>query len=289
MYKNIRLFLVTMILLSACSLPDSLASDDNSDFTLIEEAAKEFLSRELGTSVKDIKLVSIEAVDWPDSCLGVKDPKSACMTVVTPGYELIFEADGVTYEIHSDKTGKNIVLASTIEEPDIVKVVKNHMVTEYGIKLDLIHTVFYEAVEWSDSCLGVHEPDTKCLQVITPGYRVILDAEGKIYTFHTNEKGSQIILAPEIEEPPVVDLVKEYMAKELGIKPDVIKTVSFEAVDWPDGCLGVAERNVACIQVVTPGYRIILEHNGTIYAFRTDESGSLIKHDPNAELNSNNS
>lgn len=55
-----------------------------------------------------------------------------------------------------------------------------------------ITVVEYEAVEWSDACLGVNRPGEMCAQVITPGYRIVLSANGNQYVFHTNTDGSII-------------------------------------------------------------------------------------------------
>jgi hypothetical protein len=52
--------------------------------------------------------------------------------------------------------------------------------------------------------------------------------------------------------------------------------VSVEEVEWPDGCLGVQRPNVACIQVITPGFRIVLEADGARYEYHTDADGSVV-------------
>ncbi len=44
--------------------------------------------------------------------------------------------------------------------------------------------------QFSDGCLGLGGPDELCLQAITPGYVVVLSADGQEYTFHTDETGS---------------------------------------------------------------------------------------------------
>lgn len=46
-----------------------------------------------------------------------------------------------------------------------------------------LHSV--EAVEWRDSSLGCPQPGMSYLQVITPGYRIILSASGQNYEYHT--------------------------------------------------------------------------------------------------------
>ncbi len=67
------------------------------------------------------------------------------------------------------------------------------------------------------------------------------------------------------------------LSESLGLSPDEITLVSAEAMDWPDGCLGVAEEGMMCTQVITPGFRVILEANGKQVEYRTNEDGSQIR------------
>jgi hypothetical protein len=62
------------------------------------------------------------------------------------------------------------------------------------IDIDTIKLVNVEQVEWSDACLGIQQPGIMCAQVITSGYKIILEAEGKQYEYHTNESGSAVRL-----------------------------------------------------------------------------------------------
>jgi len=67
------------------------------------------------------------------------------------------------------------------------------------------------------------------------------------------------------------------LSQNLGLTAGKIKLVSTEAVDWPDGCLGVMEADIACAQVITPGFRIILDANGREVEYRTNQDGTHIQ------------
>lgn len=67
------------------------------------------------------------------------------------------------------------------------------------------------------------------------------------------------------------------LSENTGLPVDEIKLVSTEAVEWPDGCLGVQEEGLACTQVITPGFRIILDANGRQVEYRTNEDGTQIR------------
>lgn len=62
--------------------------------------ATEGLARRLGSG-DGISLQSMEFVEWPDACLGVSNADIACAEVITPGYRIVFEAIGETYEYHT--------------------------------------------------------------------------------------------------------------------------------------------------------------------------------------------
>ena len=67
------------------------------------------------------------------------------------------------------------------------------------------------------------------------------------------------------------------LSENLGLPVDELKLVSTEAVEWPDGCLGVEEEGLVCTEVITPGFRVILEANGRQMEYRTNEDGTQIR------------
>jgi hypothetical protein len=69
------------------------------------------------------------------------------------------------------------------------------LVKRLQIDPDTITLVSVEQVDWPDGCLGVQTPGMMCTMVITPGYRVILGADGKQYEYHTNLSGDAVRLA----------------------------------------------------------------------------------------------
>jgi hypothetical protein len=78
--------------------------------------------------------------------------------------------------------------------------------------------------------------------------------------------------APEAALNAAADL-----AQRLKIDIDTIKLVSVEQVDWPDACMGIQQPGVMCAQVITSGYKVILEANGQQYEYHTNESGSVVR------------
>jgi hypothetical protein len=53
------------------------------------------------------------------------------------------------------------------------------------------------------------------------------------------------------------------------VAQDEIEVVSVEAVDWPDSGLGCAPAGQHVLDVVTPGYQVLLAHGGESYEYRS--------------------
>ncbi len=58
-----------------------------------------------------------------------------------------------------------------------------------GVDATAITLLRGTAVEWNDSALGCPQPDMAYLQVITPGYQVVLQAGQQTYDYHTDTRG----------------------------------------------------------------------------------------------------
>ena len=66
------------------------------------------------------------------------------------------------------------------------------LVEQLKVDVDLVGLVSAEPVDWPDACMGIQTPGVMCAQVITPGYKVVLSANGLEYEFHTNESGDVV-------------------------------------------------------------------------------------------------
>jgi hypothetical protein len=64
------------------------------------------------------------------------------------------------------------------------------------------------------------------------------------------------------------------LSKQLGIPEANIKVASSEAVEWSDGSLGCPEPGMSYAQVITPGYRIVLQVSDKLYEYHTGEGAA---------------
>jgi len=77
----------------------------------LEPAAQKLVSRaradlaqRLGIPEEEITASSVEAVTWPDSSLGCPQPGMAYAQALVPGYLVVLEAGGKTWEYHANRS-----------------------------------------------------------------------------------------------------------------------------------------------------------------------------------------
>ncbi len=74
---------------------------------------------------------------------------------------------------------------------------------------------------------------------------------------------------------PAAELVAQAIADlagRLGVAAEAIQVRSVEAVEWPDASLGCPQPGMVYAQVITPGYRIVLEAEGQAYEYHSSRS-----------------
>lgn len=84
-------------------LPVNLTPAQGAVFRAVNQA--------VGLNFDQIKLVSTEAIDWPNGCLGTQQTGVQCTQAIVPGFRIIVEGGGKRYEYHTNNDGSSVVLA----------------------------------------------------------------------------------------------------------------------------------------------------------------------------------
>lgn len=69
---------------------------------------------------------------------------------------------------------------------NLIESIKTDLASRQAASVDEIIVKETTQVEWSDSSLDCPQPGMDYPQVITLGYRVVLEAKGQSYEYHTN-------------------------------------------------------------------------------------------------------
>lgn len=249
-------------------------------------AALEALASFLNVAPGAVELDRIEDAEWSDSCLGLGGPAEICAEAITPGYLITFTVDGSSYAVRTDLEGREVRVEAAAgqpggeEGPAAVTAAIEALAAQLGVDASTIEVLESSEEEWTDSCLGLGGPAESCAAVITPGWRVMLGAEGQDYEVHTDVTGEQVRIAGEPsgeERPSAVKAAVEALARRLEGAVDSIEVLSFTETEWSDSCLGLGGPAESCAAVMTPGWEVILGVGDEVYEVRTDASGAQVR------------
>ena len=221
--RAVAVLLIAALLLSACSIRNpfgpraeptaaetAVQLEEGSPLSRLVERAKEDLVQTAGADSDEIILVSTEEVEWGDTSLGCPHPDEMYAQMITPGYFIVLESGGNTYDYHTGAdpegplvqcteegtpAGVTVVPTEEPEEetqmgaedalPRLIERATEDLMQATSVESDEITVVSTEGVEWSDTSLGCPEPDGMYAQMITPGYLIVLESGGNTYDYHT--------------------------------------------------------------------------------------------------------
>ena len=197
------LFLLLLLMSNSCSAVNLEPPPNRktplfqyaSDFNRREQAvstARQLVAERVQGTVDIVSILSVEPFKWSDFCLGFPAPDEICPDGQIDGYIIMLSANGQLFEAHTDVEGVNVRFSSanyTAETPQEKTILL--LAGQLNILPTEVLVQSIQPVQWPDSCLGI-SGSGNCLTVITPGFRIILEARGKRFEYHSNLDGSLI-------------------------------------------------------------------------------------------------
>lgn len=117
----------------------------------------------------------------------------------------------------------------------------------------------------------LYEGEVRCVGFCPPGV-----GNANVLSEDTSDK--DFVIEPKgTNTSPIVSLVTTQLAAKLGVVPSAISFVSIEEQTFSNGCLDIPQPSgMFCTMALVEGYVVLLNHNGTIYRYHTNLSGSTI-------------
>lgn len=277
-----------------CAPPPAIAPESTPPIPIPEEArrwvdlARQELAKRLQILDEVIDLIDVEAAEWPTAAMGCPKPGETYAEVVTPGYRIRFRVQDRVYEVHVSKRGEIRLCppeggeegeAMLIPEgaQQAVMAAKRDVASRLGVSIEEVRIVQVEAVEWPDASLGCPEPGKMYIQVITPGYRVVLQAAGKTFEYHT-DRGSRAVLCEAGAKPPLrrpfltdvryaIERSRADLARRKGVDEQsiaVVEAAQVKNLASPVPC--PPAENLA--RIAGPAYQVTLALEGKTYVYR---------------------
>jgi hypothetical protein len=85
---------------------------------------------------------------------------------------------------------------------DLLEEVRADAAKRSGRSVSELKVVSAEAVTWSDASLGCPQPEMLYAQVLTPGYRIVLQAGETRFDYHAGSTGKFVLCPPDRARPP---------------------------------------------------------------------------------------
>lgn len=197
----------SVVLLAACSTTAPSAAESTPPQVI--ERGREALQQS-GVS-GELRLVSSEPAQWPDSSLGCPHPNMMYMQVVTSGHALRFaSADGRRHEVHVADSGAVVCsgglsasgrprVPGTLAAPRtgrkaqdmqaLIDKARQDLAGHLDLSVEDVKLLDFETALWPDASLGcaVPSPDGGAAgNAAVPGLKIFLMARGEPYTYHTD-------------------------------------------------------------------------------------------------------
>jgi hypothetical protein len=91
--------------------------------------------------------------------------------------------------------------SAPLMEEDLVQISIRNLSLRLNIPSEQIKVISVEQVTWPDASLGCSQSGVAYIQVLTPGYLIQLDANGKIYVYHTDTSDRVVQCKNELGVP----------------------------------------------------------------------------------------
>lgn len=75
----------------------------------------------------------------------------------------------------------------------------------------------------------------------------------------------------------VANAVLQDASAQANLPIQELRVVNAKPQDWPDGCLGLADSDTFCTQIVVSGWQVMVKGGQQSFVYRTNDSGSLVK------------
>ena len=168
----------------------------------------------------------------------------------------------------------------TEAEPEVARLAIDALAADLQIARDGIQIDTIRAVEWRDSSVGCPQPGRSYMQVITPGHKVTLRANGQIHVVH-EAKGSAIVchnasamgsLTPTMELAfgSQMLVAQKDLAWRLGVKTGVIRPLAGVQKTWADASLDCPEEGATYGAGPVSGWVLTLTDGKRPYTYHTD-------------------
>lgn len=134
---------------------------------------------------------------------------------------------------------------------------------------------------WTDSCLGLGQPNESCAQIIIEnGWRVVMTDGSKTWNYRTDGTGRIVRLeeTPSSSKlpQPVANAVLQAAAQRTGLKTSELQITKSEQITT-NGCLSLPKPGEACTEIALNAWEVTVVGGQSRLVYRSNSTGSLVR------------
>ncbi|MEL6870600.1 MAG: hypothetical protein AAFO81_12440 [Pseudomonadota bacterium] len=178
--------------------------------------------------------------------------------------------------VQSDGT----IAALASADVKIADLAVNVLADELDLPVSQITVDSVRTVTWPDGSVGCPQPGQAYGQVLTPGHKITLRAEGRVYVIHEANQHAFLCkrqkavaeITPEFEFSwaPQAAIARKDLAGILGVAENDIIIANGSRRAWPDSSMGCEATDTPVVAVRTEGFAITLRYGSRNYTYHTD-------------------
>lgn len=251
----------------------------------VSSRVRRALSRFLNIPRRQVSVVTYTPETWSDSCLGLGSNREQCRLERVQGWRVVVTNGDRNWTYRSDRNGRRLRLEvqgnnlTVVNLPDAVfDAVVQDAQQRSRRPVSTIRLIWAQERNWSDSCLGLANPEVICTAVLTPGWLIGVQVERQTWVYRTDNAGA--IIRPEAQaEVGLPGIVSQRVLQDARTRTsESVRIIQYEPREWTDGCLGLAEAGEFCTQGIVSGWRVVVEDNTEQrWAYRTDDNANSLR------------
>lgn len=254
----------------------------------VRNAVRRDLARQLRISSGRLRVTKEEFTNWPNSCLGLPSQEELCAQVMVPGWRVEVSNGRQTWIYRTDEQGKLLRLETPLERTQIppsavVTAVQQEAARRLNVPVSRLTIVEAQPQTWTDGCLGLPQPNERCMQALVPGWEVMLAARGQRLVYRTTDSGTQVRLNEAASTIPAAELprsvkqaVTQLAARETGIERSDLRIVKHREIEV-NGCLNLPKPAEVCLEIAESGWQVTVAAGKDQRVYHSNGTGSEVR------------
>lgn len=202
-----------------------------------------------------VKTVQFEPKQWTSRALGCPAPNVRYAAMLVPGYLITLQAAGAEYAIHTDEAGEMVLCENG--QPVVLSSVAS--------------TPVAQALSSPSPTSAPATPQP------APPSRPAKPTRLPQPTVQAPAPTAQPKEVPPMSATSAnAQKVIEKHVADFAVDKASISVISEEDVEWSSSALGCEKPGMAYLDVITPGFRVVIEQGGRQYQYHGARSGYII-------------